>query len=144
MYEEYIVVIEYGPAAGCLRFGGVPSPSNDLSTCVLLLLVVKWVEAFEVNQCIEYLSALVERPARSFYHLRIRVSTEKEEMAIILPQRSWIGRGPVAVNVQVLVVEPCGRVVPFGDLDWTCLVADVDQIEPISAAICIIIIRDGV
>ena len=144
MYEKDIVVIEYGAAACRLRLRGVTSPSEDLATRILLLLIVKRVETSEIDQRIEYLGALVERPTRSFHHLGIRVRAEEEEVTIVLPCCSWIGRGPVAVNMQVLIVEACWGIVPFCDFYRTCLVADVDQIEPVSAAVRIIIIRDGV
>ena len=51
---------EYRAPTGRLRFRGVTPPSYYLPTGILLLLVVRRVQALEVNQGIEYLSALVE------------------------------------------------------------------------------------
>ena len=89
------------------------------------------------------LGSLVECPTKPST-IWIRIRTEEEQMAVILPNCSWICRSPVAINVKILVVESCWRIVPLGDLDGTCLVTDVDQIKSISTTVRIIIIGNGV
>ncbi len=56
----------------------------------------------------------------------------------------WVGRLPVTVHMDILIMETSWWVIPFGDLDWLILIADIDYIEPIGAAVGIIIIWNRV
>ena len=51
---------------------------------------------------------------------------------------------PIAVNVKVLIMEPCRRVVPFSHLDRVILVGHVNDIQPIGAAVGVVVLWNGV
>ena len=104
MDEEDVVVIEDRAPASGLWLGGVPAPPKDLAARVLLLLVVERVEPLEVNEGVEHLRPLVECAARALHHLGIGVGTEQEQVTVLLCP-DGVRRGPVAVDVEVLVVE---------------------------------------
>ena len=92
---------------------------------------------------VENLRAFVEDPGIALDHFRVGVCTVEEEMALFL---CVDGRGifPIAINVQVLVVEACGRVVPLGHFDGAHFVRDVNDVEAIRAAVGVVVLWNGV
>ena len=92
---------------------------------------------------VENLRAFVEHPRVTLNHFRVGVCAVKEEMALFL---GVDGRGifPIAINVQVLVVEACGRVVPLGHLDGAHFVRNVDDVESICAAVGVVVLWNRV
>ena len=143
MDEEDVVVIEDRAPAGGLRLGGVPAPPQDLAARVLLLLVVERVEPLEVNEGVEHLRPLVEGAARALHHLWVGVGAEQEQVTVLLSP-DGVRRRPVAVDVEVLVVETSRGVVPLCDLDRARLVADIDQVQPVRPAVRVIVVWYGI
>ena len=139
MNEEDVVVVEDRPTARGFGLRRVSAPSEDLATGVLLLLVIEWVEPLEVYEGVEHLSAFVEGAAGALNHLWVRVCTKEEEVAVLLGPY-WVGRGPIAVNVEVLIVESGRRVVPLCHLDGAGFVTHVDQVKSVRTAVCIVVV----
>ena len=52
----------------------------------------------------------------------------------------WVGGRPIAVDVKVLVVESCWRVVPLCHLNGAGLVTHVDQVKSVRTAVCIVVV----
>ena len=72
---------------------------------------------------------------------RVRICPEEENMTV--RGEGW-GIGPVAVDMDILIVEARGRVVPFSPLDGISLVADINQVQPIHTGITLASARDRV
>ena len=51
---------------------------------------------------------------------------------------------PITINVQILVVESCWRVVPFSHFDWFVLVGDIDNVEAIRPAVGVVVLGNWV
>ena len=86
---------------------------------------------------------LVEHPRIALNHFGIGVSAIEEKVALFLSVDNW-GIFPIAINVQILVVEARRWVVPFGDLDGLALVSDIDDIESVGAAVGVVVLWNGV
>ena len=107
----------------------------------MLIVTVPAGPCLEAKRDVEHLCALDGTAA--CYEFGVGVGSEQEQVTLLAgPQ--WVGRVPVAVDMNILIVEASRRVVPLGDLDWTGLVADVDHVQAVHPAVGIVIVGNRV
>ena len=58
----------------------------------------------------------------------------------LLSGPQWVGRLPVTIDVYILIVEACRRVVPLSDLNRAGFVSDVDDVETIRPTVGIVVV----
>ena len=97
----------------------------------------------ESERDVEHLRSFVEHAGITLHHLGVGVGAVEEQVAFFLGVDEW-RIFPVAVNVQILVVEPCRWVVPLSDLDRTRFVGHVDDVKPVGPTVGVIVLGDGV